>query len=527
MAKRTEWRLLGALAALIVLLATWNLTSYPRTWYDEGWWLQIPRNVAEQGVYASRSSEGFRYGDTIVSASPAFFLPTAAAFSVFGVGLLQARLVIVAWFLVACALTWLVGRRAFGAAAALLGTALFVLIKPDDELTSALVLGRHVMAEIPSLCWLLLGVLGCQRIDQSPKPQRAAALAGLAFGFTMAIKSQFAAPLWATIVLVGLIDRYVGGRRRTGLFLTMLGVSAMVVLLHAVGIYLSLSEPQLAIFLDDYRATGQAVAGAIWSSTARWNALAFLARSEYAWFVVAATAYTWVQQWRQRPALDLGVVVMCAFVTVWLGWFMIASVGWARYAFPAIAIGHLLVAKLLIDLAGIEETAQPSSTRGGLPAGRVRVRGRAAAVALLVAVMIVGTSRQVLAGIFTSTNRDAFRIAAFIDEHVPATDRIETWEWEVVFLSQTTSFHVPPTRMLPPLMARKQLDHQLHGNSYVVNPTDTRYLLVGPFAIWTGFYGEGDPSTGGATLLRREGLYSLYALDPGARPADDIPAPAQ
>jgi 4-amino-4-deoxy-L-arabinose transferase-like glycosyltransferase len=507
--------LVAALAALIVTLATVNLKDYPRTWYDEGWWLQIPRNVATDGVYATRSSEGYRFGDTVISASPAFFLPAAASLRIFGVGLVQARLVIVAWFLVVCGLTWFLARRAFGAAAGLLASFLLVVAKPDDELTSALVLGRHFMAEIPTLAFLLLGFLGVQRLDVAAKPVRRAVLIGTAFGLAMAIKSQFAMPIWTTIVLVGLIDRFWARQLRMRLFAVMLLSSIGVVFAHAVWIFLTLSEAQLATFLADYTSTGEAVAGALWSAQARWTAVSFFVRSEYSWFVIVATIYTW-RRLAQQERLDLGTTMRCTFVTVWLGWFLVASVGWARYAFPALAIGHVLIAPFLLDVTGVGSRSREAEER------RWRF-ARVVAVGLMV-ITLVGSGRQVFAGIATGSNDHAIRMSAFLDANVGGADRVETWEWEIVYLSQTTSFHVPPTRLLPPLMAQKQMTREVQQVTYCIDcieGTGTKYLLTGAFANWTGFYAA-YVSDRRAVVRHREGPYTLYELGQTSGSADNL-----
>ncbi|MEZ4638895.1 MAG: hypothetical protein R2856_28705 [Caldilineaceae bacterium] len=47
------------------------------------------------GVYADYSSEGLRHFGPTIGVGPTVMLPIAAAFELFGIGLMQARLVIV------------------------------------------------------------------------------------------------------------------------------------------------------------------------------------------------------------------------------------------------------------------------------------------------------------------------------------------------------------------------------------------------------------------------------------------------
>ena len=50
-----------ALIAGTLLLALTNLPYAPRTWFDEGSHLHVPKTLIEHGVYADISSEGYRY----------------------------------------------------------------------------------------------------------------------------------------------------------------------------------------------------------------------------------------------------------------------------------------------------------------------------------------------------------------------------------------------------------------------------------------------------------------------------------
>ena len=70
-------------------------------WFDEGSHLHVPKTLVKYGVYADISSEGFRYYGPTIGVGPTVMLPIAAMFKVFGVGLLQARIVIAFYLLAA------------------------------------------------------------------------------------------------------------------------------------------------------------------------------------------------------------------------------------------------------------------------------------------------------------------------------------------------------------------------------------------------------------------------------------------
>src|SRR5260221_12832379 len=86
--------------AFVLFLVFYNLANYPLTWFDEGSHLHVPKTLILHGVYADFSSEGFRYYGPTVGVGPTVMLPIAAVFWAFGIGLLQAR-VVMALYLVA------------------------------------------------------------------------------------------------------------------------------------------------------------------------------------------------------------------------------------------------------------------------------------------------------------------------------------------------------------------------------------------------------------------------------------------
>ncbi|PJF45977.1 MAG: glycosyl transferase, partial [Candidatus Thermofonsia Clade 3 bacterium] len=118
-------RLAVAVAALLILfLFFYNLTDYPKTWFDEGSHLHVPKALVTMGVYADYSSEGLRHYGPTIGVGPTVMLPIAAAFHFFGIGLLQARLVMVLYLAAATLWMFLLARHLLGLRSALVATAL-------------------------------------------------------------------------------------------------------------------------------------------------------------------------------------------------------------------------------------------------------------------------------------------------------------------------------------------------------------------------------------------------------------------
>src|SRR6266498_3702129 len=141
-----SWRVLErvwllALIAGAIVLALVNLPYAPRTWFDEGSHLHVPKTLIQHGVYADISSEGYRYyGPTI------------------GVGLLQGRIVIVAYLLTALAAGYTLARRLHGQLVGLLAVTL-LLASRTFGYQGAIEYGRQVLGEIPGVAFLMLGML--------------------------------------------------------------------------------------------------------------------------------------------------------------------------------------------------------------------------------------------------------------------------------------------------------------------------------------------------------------------------------
>ncbi|MBN1814616.1 MAG: glycosyltransferase family 39 protein, partial [Anaerolineae bacterium] len=147
--------ILTIIAIVVVLfLVTYNLTKYPRIWYDEASILHVPKALVRFGVYADYSSEGFRHYGPTISVGPTVMLPIAAAFRLFGVGLLQARLVMALYLLatiyVFYRLSGVLGGRRF----ALVATILLVASRGPRLLE----FGRPVLGEVPALFFVVAGL---------------------------------------------------------------------------------------------------------------------------------------------------------------------------------------------------------------------------------------------------------------------------------------------------------------------------------------------------------------------------------
>jgi 4-amino-4-deoxy-L-arabinose transferase-like glycosyltransferase len=469
---------LVVLVGLALFLALVNLPYAPRTWFDEGSHLHVPKTLVQHGVYADISSEGYRYYGPTVGVGPTVMLPIALVFRLFGVGLLQGRLVIVAYLLVALAAFYVLARRLHGSLIGLLAMTL-VLASRTFNYEGMIEYGRQVVGEVPGVAFLLLGALAwlaalfqvAGRRSLDTQHTVLVVLAGLGFGLALVTKNQFVLIIPPALLLIGLLDwRYyqVGSWR--------LRLLPLVVACGCFGLW-TLAQFQFlgpGSFVENMRQTRQAAGGSIFvfSLRAALRAGYYLLRPDlYGGLLIPSLIYT-MWRARRRDAQGLAEALMLLIVGLWLTWYVGASLGWPRYAFPAVAFGALLVARMLGDLIG------------WLWRGSLTRRGLAIAVGvytvLAIAVPLTLSGRSVL-----RPDDSAQRMAAYLDTNVPRNAIVETWEPELGLLTDHR-YHYPPIALLDTAVR-----HQWLGGPALVYDglrDAPAYVVVGGFGDYTGVY---------------------------------------
>ncbi len=493
----------AAWGLLLAILATYNLELYPTTWFDEGSHLHVPKTLVQFGVYADISSEGFRYFGPTAGVGPTVMLPIALAFAVAGIGLIQARLVMVAYLLLGVALFTLVARRQYGWATAWLA-ALFLVTAPGINL---LYLGRQVLGEVPALAFLMLGILlwwSCT----GPAPAAAVRLlgAGLAFGLAALTKSQLALILVPTFALLLIADRlyYRQGQVRHFVVPLSMVLAAMVVGLLVQMLPL-LGTAELGRTLALWR---EASAGAVFtfSLSRALSSVKFLAGPDaFAYWGVPALLYGLTLA-RPRTLGGLQQALLVTLAIVGFGWYTAGSIGWPRYAFPSLAVTAIFAAKLFHDLF----------IMSGHPARAGAVGHPRLAVMVGAALIVVHPLVNQVRAIATASDRSPQLVATYLDATVPHADVVETWEPELGFLTQHR-YHYPPSGWLDRAVRAKWLagDAPLRGYD-PIREADPAYLVVGRFAKYTGVYSSIVEEIG-APPIASFGEYDVYTLA-GRRP---------
>jgi 4-amino-4-deoxy-L-arabinose transferase-like glycosyltransferase len=491
--------LIWILFTLAVILALVNLPYSPRTWYDEGSHLHVPKTLVQDGVYADKSAEGYRFHGPTVGVGPTVMLPIAGVFRLFGIGLTQGRVVIVAYMVIALVMFYHLARIVQGRTVALLGVA-FLIASRTLSYEGMIEYGRQVLGEVPGLAFLLAGLFvwfvalfRLQREREIHIDAKSSGwlciLSGIGIGLALLTKNQFVLivpPALAGVALVDWLYYRVSDWR--------LRIVPLMVACACFGILTFLQYQFLGAgtFIKTVEETRKAAGGAIFVFDIRATLRAgyYLVRPDlYGGLLIIALVYAFWRA-RQKTAQGLAEALFAVLIGLWLIWFVGASLGWPRYAFPAVALGAVIVARLVVDIWQWLSARQHWARF-------------AFAIYVLIAIAIpIGTTAR---GI-SQPDDSAQRFAAFINANVPQDSLIATWEQELGFLTDHR-YQYPPQSMLAEAVRRQWFGGE--GFRYDWNATSPNYVAVGPFGDYTALF---DAQTLDRFFVQVEeiGPYKLY-----------------
>ncbi len=499
-----RWAVMALVVAMILFLALYNLTNHPLTWFDEGSHLHVPKTLVRFGVYADYSSEGFRYYGPTLGVGPTVMLPIAGAFRFFGIGLLQARLVMALYLLAALYAIYRLGHVLGGSRLALVAMVLLATSRG----ASVLMWGRQVLGEVPGLFFLAAGLwLWFARWERAGWQRLA--LVGLLLGLAIVTKYQyllFLAPALAFAWLANLVYYRTAPQR---VFILPGLVAAACFVLWQVYLILYLGPATASENLETLR---EASAGAALSLSPRLmeqSLKTLVSFPNYLGSLLPALIYgLFLALPRRRDGHQWGIVFV--LVATNLGWYVVASIGWWRYAFLGQALASLLVARLFCDFTkGFRigwatlrnDLREETSALGGYAPGW-------AMTVWLVAMIVIPLGQSVWEIVSPDFNAPE-AMAAYLDENVPQDVLIETWEPEMGFLTDH-NYHFPPTELLPTAVSYAFLEGPPVAQAYhFVQSERPDFILLGEFARSIDLYPT-DVLADGYTLVTTIGGYELY-----------------
>jgi len=489
---------------LTLFLCTHNLETYPRTWWDEGKFVQIPKNVSLYGKYATLSSEGFRMF-SVYGTGPAVFLPMALAFKLLGAGLLQARLVMVGFTLLAVVAFYSVARQLYNERVALAAAFLLVLLV-YDQFTSLLFLGRQVLGEIPAFFYLMAGCSIWARQRKSAT-WWALGLSGVFLGLAILAKWIFAM-MAPCLVVLWIADRFYFHKLRHRHF--VIPMLVMVVAILAWFGYMTLTLGVQGVREIVLQTQDNATSNVFFLSLESiLNGARFLIRSYFLVWGVPGIVYVLLLNVGRGRKLGPRQWLLPVFVCGWLVWYVFLSLGWTRQAFAPLAISNVFLAKLLHDLSG-GFALSVKELIAGIRDGKLAVFQNLS-VALILLALLCSSPMQIVKDIVGEQDISVQEFARYINEHVSQDVVIESYEYELDILTHHT-YHHPPEPLITLATRHVYSGEPYPAGFYDFQAFHLEYLIVGPFAKWTGIYPH-DFLEQRCTLVESIGEYDLYRVN--------------
>jgi 4-amino-4-deoxy-L-arabinose transferase-like glycosyltransferase len=492
---------------LLFVLLTWNLAS-PSPWWDEGWTLTVARNLAEHGHYG-RMLNGQLTADGM-NAAYTVTVPVALSFKLFGVGIWQGRLFGVFCTIGALLLMYWLARQIYNRGIA--ASTLFVLLlMPMHPLLHPIINGRQVMAEMPMLFYLLAGyalflvTLHHSRWFLLPVI--------ICWSIALVTKAQIL-PFWTVALSIPLAVALLKRQwRMAGLWsITLFGAlitAQLLPLVHAILLLdHNLSRPPLQgiysvtalVFNPANRLSALVIGSTLGLPTllglgyGAWEAWVWLRRDETS----AASA--------ELAGVRLSLLVLAGS---WFAWYVLLSVSWMRYLFPAVFLGSFFLAALLYHLMAHLRTILHaygySDTRQQIRPGQWQRAGGVLAIFL-----VIVTSALTIPNVFNTyrhTDYAAQEVAQFLHTHTAADALIETYDSEILFLLDRP-YHYPPDQLVIELNRRTFLNEEVPID-YNPLAADPDYLVVGSFSRMWQLY-DTVISEGAFRPLRSFGGYEVY-----------------
>lgn len=491
--------------SILILLGSVSLENFPGLWSDEGWTLCVARTWVEQGHYGCLLNG--EPTSAAWAAHPPIVASIALSFKLFGVGIWQGRIVGIVFTIGAFWLLWSLTEKMYDLRHA--WGALFVaLLLPLRWQLHPWLLGRQVVGEMPMLFYLLAGYLCFLLALQRSWLFLFAAQA--LWGIALMSKMQVE-PFWTVSLTIPLLVTLVRRQWRFSTFLTLglLGSKGVLELLRmgrslflpkvfpAASLKEELIHLQALVFVPSIRL--QTLILTLTLGLPAVIGLLYAARKILRSQLTSAPL-------RHQDLLQLMLFILASS---WLAWYSLLSIGWERYAAPALFLASPFVATLFHSLTD----GFHFSYTLGLARAAVLQRNfsgpnlRALSSLLLVAVMIGASVISLTYKFFSEYDPSPRQVANFLNTATPPHSKIEMFDSSLFFLLDRP-YHYPPPPVRVALGRRQFLGQE---TTILYNPleADPDYLVLGPTGRRSYVY-DAILATPTFRWLRSVGSYDIY-----------------
>jgi 4-amino-4-deoxy-L-arabinose transferase-like glycosyltransferase len=431
-------------AAITLFLLTYNISFFPYVSMDEGGHLTVPTALVVDGEYAQKTAHGFNYDGPGVATGPTVLLPVALSFKVFGIGLLQARVVSGLYIVGTLILFYLAAHHLFGRRAATLA-AMLMLVAPGFLLSSWHEGGRIVVGEVPAMFYFMAGLLLFWRWMESPRIWRSATI-GLLWGLSFITKNQFPMIIVPTLGMFAIAGRYYYRLIRIRDIWIPLAVAGAVMITWFMCQILFVGHDNIMANLERIRAASD-INYLVLNGSIMLKSLRFLVSLDvfYGWAIPGIAFGLLMSTRRSATAFKIGMVT--SLIVVWLGWFVVGSIGYTRYANPPLQLSVLLLAKMFVDFIGSLSTGKSFNVReiaSGLPREKALTL-----VFILVLALVIGSpvEREIRTTLAADSDRSPHGFAVHVEKKVPDGKVVATFEYSLGMLTDL-DLHFPPIEVL-------------------------------------------------------------------------------
>jgi hypothetical protein len=322
----------GAHLYLSILFASHAVISF-----DEGYNLQVPINLLKFGIYGSNTLKGFRILDPFISAGPLLTLPITLMYRIFGVGIVQARLVSIIFGLAILITIFLLNKHLVGVWSGLLSI-LLVLISVDTFSILVRVLGEGVCAFLLLLGFLFWG------LQIQTENNYWGNLAGLAWGFSIWSKPSMIIPVGIIVMIILAIHLMERGSNtfsaRPNLFIALFLGSVWFIVPYLIpeakGLLPFRGNQTNVLILQQFD----------WHITDNFlrNIRIIIPTTALPIFAACAVNVMIFKRGNYSP------IVLCMsllFIVWFLWWLFLNNTGWIRHVYPGLIVGIVPVSYFL------------------------------------------------------------------------------------------------------------------------------------------------------------------------------------
>jgi len=440
------------LVLLILIGSCFNITNYPRFWYDEGVFSQVASNLARYGHYATTIISGQKFSDfnSGITTGPTVILPAAMSYKLFGISIMSGRAVSAAYLILFLCVFYFFSKRVFGENVALLS---FASIFFTGFILIVIKWGRFLMGEGPAISFLFLGLFFHAKAENDDS-EYDYLLSGLFYGLSILTKEYVALFLLPALALYLIFKKNILKDARKIILPLLAGILAPELIFYSFKLHF-LGWPAFIGNILERKAFSEELFSP--------SLIPLVSLFKYYQTVVIAVCFM-SYRFIKRTNTERFIKLLELIVLFNLFFFLVSGYI-ARYAL-FLVLSNTLVVYYVFDLGFIENARDLGR--------KVRIVFISLAVLAVIMTLVFlcrsGADRS-------ENNDDLISMSGYLETEVPGNRLIETPEHEVAAISQKNTFHIPPG-----IMPTKDENKIRQYKKYDFLKINAPFLLEGDFA---------------------------------------------